>query len=41
MPSSVLVPDILIIEEQIFSFIAKLSNVFMDGQEITEGLDGV
>lgn len=41
MPSSVLVTDILIIEEQIFSFIAKLSNVFTDEQEIAEGLDGV
>lgn len=41
MPSSVLVIGLLIIEEQIFSVIAKLSSVFIDEQEITEGLDGV
>lgn len=41
MPSSVLVIGLLIIEEQIFSAIAKLSSVFIDEQEITEGLDGV
>lgn len=41
MPSSVLVTGIRIIEEQIFSVIAKLSSMFINEQEITEGLDGV
>lgn len=41
MPSSVLVTGIRIIEEQIFSVIAKLSSMFINEQEIPEGLDGV